>query len=423
MSLAADPELPAWPGQGGDSHQRTALILGRALHAPWNEGTRVICRNFGQVAGSVRPVRVVSLTQTRFRNNSSTEASPVPIEHVYSQRGYGINGVYMGLPLVMRRLAASVAAGEVGVAHLFSLPLSLAPWLHSNGARVINHVMVRPLHVRDRVLVRASVRVWGRSVDAFAVTSQTLVPMLSGWGVPASNLFVLPAAVDAEAFRPGDRLAARVHMGLKPERKLVVYLGRLSPRRFPSRVVREALQQAALATPSRQVHFVALTPGQTFDGSANSSRYLAECARIVEEELRDIPGVTVDVVLHDLDDAAKLGWLRAADAVLLPFMSPEAVEPPITLLEAMACGAMIISSPAANRSGLIQPGVTGQVYRSPAELAIMLSKTIDDAGGAQAIRAAARQAVLARHGFAAVAAATTELWQRVEDTRAGARLR
>jgi DNA-binding SARP family transcriptional activator len=56
-------------------------------------------------------------------------------------------------------------------------------------------------------------------------------------------------------------------------------------------------------------------------------------------------------------------------------------------------------------------------------MAIMLSKTIDDAGGAQAIRAAARQAVLARHGFAAVAAATTELWQRVEDTRAGARLR
>ena len=419
MTAVAGPGSIGSPEAGRQS-QSSALVLGRALHQPWNEGTRVICRNFGQVAGLLRPVRVVSLTQRRFREDASAQPEAVPIEHVYSRGGYGLDGVYMGLPLVMRRLASALVPGNVSTVHLFSLPLSLAPWLRGRGTRVVNHVMVRPLHLRDRALVRGSISLWGEWIDAFAVTSQTLVPLLAGWGVPLSKLIVLPSAIDGSRFRPGDKGAAREQLGLSAERKLVVYIGRLSPRRFPSRLVREALQQAALATPSRQVHFVALTPGQTYDGSANSARYLQECASIVQEELRDIPGVTVHVALHNLDDAEKTNWLRAADVVLLPFVSPEAVEPPITLLEAMASGAMIISSKAANRSGLIRSGVTGQVYQSSDELAVMLSAALSNGDGAYGMREAARKAVLAHHSFDAVAAATADLWQQVEESRAGA---
>ena len=55
LHAAADvgsPETRAVPG--------VALVVGRALHAPWNEGTRVINRNFARAADSQRQVRVVS---------------------------------------------------------------------------------------------------------------------------------------------------------------------------------------------------------------------------------------------------------------------------------------------------------------------------------------------------------------------------
>jgi glycosyltransferase involved in cell wall biosynthesis len=109
-----------------------------------------------------------------------------------------------------------------------------------------------------------------------------------------------------------------------------------------------------------------------------------------------------------------LAWLRAADAVLLPFVAPEAVEPPITLLEAMACGATIVASPAANRSGLIQSGVNGYVFHSPDEFARILSSAVSDIGSHLGMGEAARRTVLAHHSFEAVANASARLWQQVE---------
>jgi glycosyltransferase involved in cell wall biosynthesis len=401
------------PSAGADP-QSTALILGRALHAPWNEGTRVINRNFAQAARALRPVRVISLTHVSFRAGSTTDpGQDLAIQHVYSRGGYGLHGVYVGLPAVLQHLGARGNAHRVGVAHLFGMPLSLAPWFQRHGIRVVDHMMVRPLELRDRVLVRASTQLWGRFVDAFAVSSHTLIPLLTAWGVPESKLFVLPSAVDGSVFRLGDRDAARKQLGLGSDRPLIVYIGRLSPRRFPARIVREALQMAALSS-SRPVHFVALTPGQTFDGSANSASYLQDCATVVRQDLRNIPNVSVDVRMQNLDDGDKLAWLRAADAVLLPFVAPEAVEPPITLLEAMACGATIVTSPAANRSGLIQSGVNGYVFHSPDEFARILSNAVSDIGSHLGMGEAARRTVLAHHSFEAVANATARLWQQVE---------
>jgi glycosyltransferase involved in cell wall biosynthesis len=332
---------------------------------------------------------------------------------VYSRGGYGLHGVYVGLPAVLQHLGARGNAQRVGVAHLFGMPLSLAPWFQRHGIRVVDHMMVRPLELRDRVLVRASTRLWGRYVDAFAVSSHTLIPLLRAWQVPDSKLFVLPSAVDGLVFRLGDRDAARQQLGLSSDRALIVYIGRLSPRRFPARIVREALQMAALSS-SRPLHFVALTPGQTFDGSANSASYLQDCATVVRQDLRNIPNVSVDVRMQNLDDGDKLAWLRAADAVLLPFVAPEAVEPPITLLEAMACGATIVASPAANRSGLIQSGVNGYVFHSPDEFARILSSAVSDIGSHLGMGEAARRTVLAHHSFEAVANASARLWQQVE---------
>src|SRR4051812_31512563 len=104
----------------------SVLILGRALHAPWNEGTRVINRNFAIAASSLRQVRLVSITNGAFRPRALNEMREIaPVEHVYTRSGYDLIGVYRGLPGLLAHLHRTNGYRHVAVAHLFAgMPLS-----------------------------------------------------------------------------------------------------------------------------------------------------------------------------------------------------------------------------------------------------------------------------------------------------------
>jgi glycosyltransferase involved in cell wall biosynthesis len=105
-----------------------------------------------------------------------------------------------------------------------------------------------------------------------------------------------------------------------------------------------------------------------------------------------------------------VAWLQAADVVLLPFALPEAVEPPLTLLEALACGAVVLATPSANRSGIVRDGYNGFVYGEPAGFAQPLGRLITEPQIGHSVRACARQTVETGFGFTAVADATARLW-------------
>jgi glycosyltransferase involved in cell wall biosynthesis len=387
------------------------LVLGRALHPPWTEGTRVINRNFARVAHSQRAVRVVSVTDSAVQPLAAdTLADDLPVEHVFTDAGYSLRGIQLAVPRVVRHLARS-GTSDIEVAHVFGLPLSLAPWLHHRGIRVVAHVMAVSQRPRDRLIVRASTMLFKRWIDAFAVSSAALVPSVSACGVPAARLIVVPPAIDTAVFCRGERETAKGRMGIDPSELLVIYLGRLSARRFPAEVVAQALAHAAVGAP-RPVRFVALSPERTFDGSENTAQYLLECSRLAEMKLRGLPGVAIDIRLGSLDESAKVNVFQAADAVLLPFTAPEAVEPPLTLIEAMACEATVLVTPAANRSGLIRSDHNGFVAETPVELAQQLAAVLHAPDGFAELGRNARLSALERHSFAAVAAATSPVWAR-----------
>ncbi|MDQ6673871.1 MAG: glycosyltransferase family 4 protein [Chloroflexota bacterium] len=417
MSLAAacivEPHLQA-------EYANPALVLGRALHAPWNEGTRVINRNFARVASSQRSTRVLSVTDQRFRSVASrTPPEAFCVEHVFTPYGYGWRGMQMAVPHIMRRLGASDLRAS-GVAHLFGVPLSLAPWLRSRGIRVVVHVMAVSLRRRDRLLVRLAMDVFRPWIDAFAVSSEALVSRFVASGIPASKLLVMPHAIDMQAFLPGDGRSARQYLGVDPGESLVVYLGRLSPRRFPANMIASALSQAA-SQGARPIRLLALSPDRTFDGSENTAEYLLECSRVAERLLRDVAGVAVDVRLGSLAEPSKIALFRASDAVLLPFAATEAVEPPLTLIEAMACGANVVATPAANRSGLIRSGYNGFIGDTPAQFSARLADALALPRGTSRLGNNARRSVLDRHSFAAVGDATAGVWRHVEGSRTAAR--
>ena len=116
-----------------------------------------------------------------------------------------------------------------------------------------------------------------------------------------------------------------------------------------------------------------------------------------------------------LTDNEKAAWFQAADAVLVPFTAPVAVEPPLTLLEAMACGTAVVVTPHGNQSQLVENGQNGMLYETPAELSARLRDVFSPDPAAMAgLRAAARATIVQRHSLAAATAAATQVWAAVE---------
>jgi glycosyltransferase involved in cell wall biosynthesis len=394
----------------------SALVVGRALHPPWNEGTRVVTRNFVRAAALHRQVRLVSLTQDRFRSRALENIAPgIAIDHVYSNSGYDLVGVYRGLPGLVRHLNGTQATQRSKVAHLFGVSLSLVPLLRQRGCRVVVHAMTASARPSDRLVNAASTYVFGRWVDRFAVTSPVLGDILHKRGIPRSRLLVLPPAIDTEVFGPGSKIPARQGLGIDPLEPLVVYLGRLTPRRFPAGPMAHALREL-VATDARGVRLVALSPGATHDGSENTAAYLQACATSVQVALQGVHGLTVDVRSVNLPDDSKVDWLRAADAVVLPFAEPETVEPPLTLLEAMACGAPVIVTPAANRSGIVRDGRNGYISPSAAAFGGPLQRILTQGSGSLQVAEEARRTITEAFSIQAVGRKTTRLWDELMAT-------
>ena len=408
----------ATEGTGESPYQTGALVLGRALHAPWNEGIRVINRDFARAARTVRAISTISLTHRDFRQQTNGAGD---IEHVYTRAGYGLSGICGGLPGLYRRARAVLTTRPIGVAHLFGLSLALAPWFHWRKVRVVSHVMATAVEKKYGILDLVSRRVLDRWIDAYAVTSPALLPSLRSHGVAASKIAVLPTAVDTEIYAPGDRSEARAKLGLQPTDRVVFYIGKLSAQRFPVSFVREALETASarLGTPIRLFVFGA---GAALDGSKYTEDYTVRNSNAVAQALQGMPGTDVAVVCANLTVEDKVCWFRAADAVLLPFAAAESVEPPLTLLEAMACGAIPLATPVANRSALVESGRNGFVCATPQELATGLESVLGNRedGAMRAMQAAARATILQQHSMAAAADAAMHLWDRLDQNNTAA---
>jgi len=121
---------------------------------------------------------------------------------------------------------------------------------------------------------------------------------------------------------------------------------------------------------------------------------------------------------RDLNEEQKIALYCAADVVLLPFSASVAVEPPLTLLEAMACQATVAVAPAANRSRIVADRWNGIAYSSPDDLARRLIELhAMSQPGRRALGAAARSSIVESYSFASVARELTGLWGELDATR------
>jgi glycosyltransferase involved in cell wall biosynthesis len=126
----------------------------------------------------------------------------------------------------------------------------------------------------------------------------------------------------------------------------------------------------------------------------------------------------VSVHLEDLTEPRKREIYSGADVALYPFTRPVAVEPPLTVLETMACATVPIVTAPANRSAIVEDGRTGLACRDREALGTALERFAGlPAGEREAMGHAAREAVVRRFGFRSIMSSTELLWRRLD--RAG----
>ena len=367
----------------------------------------MIANNTARAASVNAVVSVVSVTRDEFRELA---VSSPHVHHVFSRHAYGASGDYAVLPRLVRRIERVTRWRSPTFAHLVGAPLVLAPWLRAKGSKVVAHVTLTQqayLPWVDRVRARLAWRLFDRWIAAYACSSAVVREELVARGQRPEKLHVVPPPVDVDAFTPGDRIAARRQLGWDENAFVVAYIGTVSPLRFPVETVLSAL--TAVAPAIRGLRLEVFAPLATHEYNVAWAAGHLEA----QSTLARFP-VTTNV--RDLSDEEKQLVYRGADVLLLPFAAPVAVEPPLTLLEGMACGAVALVAPYANRSGIVRHGENGFTWDGPGSLAETLLVVARSGRATTAsVAASARETVVNGYSIGAAAEAIRAVWGAIGD--------
>jgi glycosyltransferase involved in cell wall biosynthesis len=385
----------------------TVTVVGRAIHAPWNEGTRVIARNTSLALWSAGyDTRTISLSEAAYVQQDNAEGAPV--QHIASRVPHACVRDYWHLRDLARAIEASCPHAAPCVLHLIGAPWALGPLVHRPQRRIVAHITLSKQAYNpatERVRAVAAWRLFDRWIAAYACTSEQIRTDLTRRGVNREKLHVVPPPVDVQRFCRTERANARSALGWDPGAFVVLYVGTVSPLRFPASLVMKAVSLATAHIPHAVVEIFAPVATHGYN-VAWAEENVGQAAR----------GATCPVHVHlqDLADGHKAALYNAADVVLLPFNAPVAVEPPLTLLEAMACEATVAVAPYANRSHVVEDGMTGTTFTSVDELAARLTHLYGvGPEGRAALGAAARARVVQHYSFGAASRAIEGLWRAI----------
>jgi len=225
--------------------------------------------------------------------------------------------------------------------------------------------------------------------------------LLSGASKPFRHpVEVIPNGIDAERFRPDSRIPDwRTRCGL-PEGPLATFLGRLTVDKGVHRFL-----DAVAQTPSR-TDLVAIVGG-TGPEEANIRQRIA-----VE------PGLVGRVrYVGPVAEEEKAALLAESDLFVLPSTSDTSS---VALLEAMACGTMVIAPDAGGPAEIVEDGVTGRrvSMREPGALGVALSEYAERPEARREMGRRASEFVRRNASLDTMARRFISLYSLLEDDRA-----
>jgi D-inositol-3-phosphate glycosyltransferase len=171
----------------------------------------------------------------------------------------------------------------------------------------------------------------------------------------ASKLVVIPPGVDVSRFYSIPADEARTYIGLKPDDRMILFVGRIEPLKGVDTLL-EAMSCLQLKEKKR-VH-LAIIGGEP---DADPETMTAEMARLMN--LCEVLGLDQSVVFLGKRDQDKLPYYySAAEVVVMPSQYESFG---MVALEAMACGTPVVASEVGGLAYLVRDGETG--FTIPAE--------------------------------------------------------
>ena len=171
----------------------------------------------------------------------------------------------------------------------------------------------------------------------------------------ASKLVVIPPGVNVSRFYPIPSDEAKMYIGLKPEDRMILFVGRIEPLKGVDTLL-EAMS-CLQKKESRPVH-LAIIGG---DPAASPEEMNTEMARLMS--MCEALGLDQSVVFLGVRDQDKLPYYYSAAEVVVMPSHYESFG--MVALEAMACGTPVIASEVGGLAYIVRDGETG--FTIPAE--------------------------------------------------------
>jgi len=324
-------------------------------------------------------------------------AAPAESRIFQATPGYGIEAI--AVPIARKSLGG--LHGMVGL--LRSRPFdvinthsSTDSWLAAVSTRLLRHPppIVRTRHISAPVPRNAFTRWLYRDATRRIVTTgeRLRLQVIEETGVNPANIVSIPTGIDLERFKPGAPAQARASLGLPPEGTLIGIVATLR-----SWKGHRYLFEAFAGLLDRGARLLVVGDGPQREALETLAKELGIADRV------RFAGNQSDVA----------PWMRAFDLFCLPSYANEGV--PQALMQAMACGLPVITTPVGSIGEIVQDGDTGRLVAPQDAPALQeaIAAMLADTTLRSRLGARAREAALQRFGDERMVTRMLEVFTRV----------
>jgi glycosyltransferase involved in cell wall biosynthesis len=239
--------------------------------------------------------------------------------------------------------------------------------------------------------------------------------LVNDYGADAKKVVIIPSAVNTRVFRPVLQAEARSRIGVEQQGKLIVYVGRMLPRKDIRNIVRALallLQRDGSTADSSSITLM-FVGGETVEPDPVATPEIGELQRLAAEL-----NVADHVRFVGKRQANELRYYYSAGDVVVttPWYEPFGLTP----LEAMACARPVIGSAVGGITYTIKEGETGLLVppRNPEALANAMQQLLRQPELCTQMGLAARKRVEHEFTWSIVSMRTAALYETVLAERA-----
>lgn len=272
-------------------------------------------------------------------------AAPVeaPILREAAKRGLPV----AGLPITRKRLSGAFALRRLLREHPTDIVIthsSTDSWLTALACIGLADApqIVRTRHVSAPIADNAPNRwLYGRAAVHVVTTGEALrLQVMKEAHLAPERVTSVPTGIDLDRFAPGDRTAARAALSLPADAFIIGIVATLRSWKGHRYLV-DAIAAMKDERAGDRIRLVIVGDGPGRDNLREQVKALGIADRVV------MPGNQSDVV----------PWLQTFDVFVLPSYANEGV--PQALMQAMACGLPVVTTPVGAIGEIVSHGVTG----------------------------------------------------------------